>query len=231
MTIAGSFALALRIVSLGALTNFNRKYFIAKSCEFILWSIGINVVNRVKQPLTEKPYFITFNHNSFLDGFVLMSMGFPNTRVVMSYRMIYYIPATLISLSIGVLYIPQKEYPKSRLNFFKRLEKRLKKENTGFIGSSEGVHEYTNEINEFNRGVYHTAMLCALPVFALYIYTPEASNPMAKFKPFKRGTIFIDLIDIIETKNWTLENLDFHIEEVRSKYIIKDQQIKLEYGK
>jgi 2C-methyl-D-erythritol 2,4-cyclodiphosphate synthase len=129
------------------------------------------------------------------------------------------------------LYIPQKEYPKSRLRFFKRLEKRVKKEHIGYIGSSEGVHVYTHEINEFNRGVYHTAMLCQLPVFALYIYTPEASNPMAKFKPFKKGTIFIDLIDIIETKDWSLENLDAHIEGVRAKYILKDQQIKLEYGK
>ena len=230
MTIIGSLALLLRIISIGYLTDFNRKYTIAYGSKFILWCLGIQLINTLPSPPAQTPHFFTFNHNSFLDGFVLMSIGLTKTRVVMSDKMILYIPATLISLSIGVLYIPQKERPIPRLAFFKRLEKRLKKEKCSFIGSSEGVHEYTNEINAFNRGVYHTALLCQLPVFAIYIYTPQASNPMAKFKPFKKGTIVLELVDIIPTTNWQLTNLDHHIELVREKYIQKDREIKSLYG-
>lgn len=230
MVILGFISLVLRVVSLGYLIDFNRKYIVAFGCRFILFCLGINIINKLPNLWNNSPCFFTFNHNSYLDGFVLMSIGLTRTRVLMSEKMLIYIPATLISMGIGVLFIPQKKYAARRLAFFKRLENRLLNEKCSFIGSSEGVHKYTNEINEFNRGVYHTALLCKLPVYALYIYTPQDSNPMANFKPFKKGTIVLELVDFLSTSEWHLETLDEHIESVRLSYIRKDKELKSRYG-
>jgi hypothetical protein len=47
------------------------------------------------------------------------------------------------------------------------------------------------------------------------------SNPYNDFRPIKSGTVRMELIDIIPTAQWKLENLDTHIEEVRRLYVEK----------
>lgn len=106
-----------------------------------------------------------------------------------------------------------------RLRFFLKLEKRIKQENIHIMGSSEGVHVYGQRIAEFNRGVYHMALVSNMPVVALFIYTPIESNPYSNFRPFKRGTVIAEVLDTIPTDQWTMHNLDEHIAGVRKKYV------------
>jgi len=221
MTISGSIALALRLLSAGALTDFNRRYLIPFSCRLTLWLVGIKLQNRVNLPKADRPNLYTFNHNSYLDGFVLMCLGLTNTRFLLSEKMLVYLPLTITALSIGVLFIPRKKYKERRLKFFLRLEKRIKKEKVSIAGSSEGVHDFFHGITEFNRGVYHTAMACEMPVVAIFIYTPIESNPFNDFRPFKNGTVRMELIDIVSTHTWKPGNLDAHINDVRSKFVEK----------
>ena len=207
----GSAAAILRLISFGALTNFNRVYFIPLFCRISLFCLGIKLDNRIRLQLPDRPHFITFNHNSYLDGFVLMGLGLPNTRILMSEKILIFLPVWLISFSIGLLYIPMKTNRTRRLRFFLKLEKRIKEENIHIMGSSEGVHVY--------RGVYHMALVSNMPVVALFIYTPIESNPYSNFRPFKRGTVIAEVLDIIPTDQWTMHHLDVHIADVRKKYV------------
>jgi len=225
MTIMGTIALVLRIISFGALTNFNREYFVPAFCKIILFSIGIKVENNLNLIQPKTPHFYTFNHDSFLDGFVLMSLGLTNARFLLSEKMLIYIPATITSIAIGVLYIPTKKNRARRLEYFINLEKRIKKEKTSIVGSSEGVHDYKQNISEFNRGVYHMALVCDMPVVAMFIYTPSESNPYNYFRPFKSGTVKVELLKIIPTQNWTLENLDMYIADIRNLYVAKFNEL------
>ena len=217
----GVVALSLRIVSVGRLTNFNRKHFVPVFSKFILFCIGIRVENRLKLEEPEHPHFYTFNHNSYLDALILMCLGLTNTRFLLSETMLYYLPATLVALSIGVLYIPTKENRERRLNFFIDLAERIRRERVSIAGSSEGAVGKFNTISEFNRGVYHMALVGDMPIVAIFIYTPVESNPHSDFRPIKSGTVRMELIDIIPTAQWKLENLDTHIEEVRRMYVEK----------
>jgi putative phosphoserine phosphatase/1-acylglycerol-3-phosphate O-acyltransferase len=221
ITIMGVVALFLRIVSFGRLTNFNRKHLVPVFSQFILLCIGIRVENRLKLEEPEQPHFYTFNHNSHLDAFVLMCLGLTNTRFLLSEKMLYYLPVTLVALSIGVLYIPTKANRKRRLKFFIGLAERIKRERVSIAGSSEGVGGEFNTINEFNRGVYHMALVGGMPIVAMFIYTPVESNPFNDFRPIKSGTVRMELIDIIPTAEWKLEDLDVHIEDVRRLYVKK----------
>lgn len=215
----GTIGSVLRIVSLGWLTNFNRSVLIPFFCKLTLGAMGIRVDNRVQLPKLDKPHFFTFNHNSYLDGFVLMNLGIRNMRILMSEKILIFFPVALISFAIGLLYIPQKKNKARRMNLFYRTERRVREEQVSILGSSEGVHQYGERIAPFNRGVYHMALNCEMPVVALFIYTPIESNPYANFRPFKRGTVIIETLDVIPTKDWKLENLDQHIHEVRNKYV------------
>jgi putative phosphoserine phosphatase/1-acylglycerol-3-phosphate O-acyltransferase len=215
----GTVGSVLRIVSFGLLTNFNRAVLIPTFCKLTLAAMGIRIDNRVQLPKLDTPHFFTFNHNSYLDGFVLMSLGLKNMRILMSEKMLVFLPVALISFSIGLLYIPQKKNKERRMKCFYNVERRINEERVSIMGSSEGVHRYGERIAQFNRGVYHMALNCKIPVVPLFIYTPIESNPYANFRPFKRGTLVIETLGIIPTSDWNLENLDNHIDDVRKLYV------------
>jgi putative phosphoserine phosphatase/1-acylglycerol-3-phosphate O-acyltransferase len=215
----GTVGSVLRIVSFGLLTNFNRAVLIPTFCKLTLAAMGIRIDNRVQLPKLDTPHFFTFNHNSYLDGFVLMSLGLKNMRILMSEKMLIFLPVALISFSIGLLYIPQKKNKERRMKCFYNVERRINEERVSIMGSSEGVHRYGERIAQFNRGVYHMALNCKIPVVPLFIYIPIESNPYANFRPFKRGTLVIETLGIIPTSDWNLENLDNHIDDVRKLYV------------
>jgi 1-acyl-sn-glycerol-3-phosphate acyltransferase len=221
ITIMGVVGAILRIVSVGYLTNFNRMYWVPIMSNITLFCIGIRVDNRLPAFDFKEPHFVTFNHNSLLDGFILMMIGLPNSLVLLSEKMMIYIPITLAAWSINVQFVPNQHQTERRLNFFKRLTEKGKKMNAHIIGSSEGVSVNFNQIGRFNRGVYHMALVNKMPVAAIYIYTPTESNPSGTFKPIKNGTLRMELLDIFPTEDWKLENLETHINTVRQVYVQK----------
>ena len=164
-------------------------------------------------------YFITFNHNSYLDVFPLTALGFTRTHFLLSEKMLKLLPVTLSALGIGILYIPQKKHASRRLRFFQRLEKRIVENNVSIAGSSEGVHEHRHGIAPFNKGVYHMATVCKMDIIPLFIYLPEESNPLNTYKMTKKGTIRIEVMETVDTTNWRLEDLEANKERVRAMYV------------
>ena len=218
--VMGAVAFPIRVLSFGLLTNFNRKYLVNGLSRLALVLIGIRLENSFKEKLPNTPHLITFNHNSFLDGFVLFALGLTNTRFINSERMMWLLPISVPgALSVGTLYIPPKYYPERRLTFFKKTEQRILRENVHIAASSEGSHTHVHDICEFNRGIYHMALNCKMPIVALYIHTPPESNPFSDYRYFQNGTVKVELLEIIPTENWRLETLDEHVEFVRQKFV------------
>lgn len=221
MTITGSVALLLRILSFGYLTDFNRRYFIPWSSRLTLALVGMRLVLPEKRALPKGNYFITFNHNSYLDIFALIALQYTHTHFLLSEKTLKILPLTLSALSIGILYIPEKKHKTRRLRFFERLEERINKEKVNIAGSSEGVHDHHHGIDKFNRGVYHMATICRLNIIPIFINVPKESNPFNKYKYFKRGTIQLEIMETVDTQDWKLEDLDVNKEKVRALYVKK----------
>jgi len=219
MTLTGLTALLLRIISLGTLTNFNRKYFIAWSSRFTMWLVGIKLDLPKENPIQQGNYFITFNHNSYLDIFALTALGYTNTVFLLSEKTIKIVPLTLSALSIGIMYIPQKKHAKRRMRFFQDLEKKIIEKKINVAGASEGVHDHHHGIDKFNKGVYHMALISKLNIIPLFIHVPKESNPFNKYKHFKRGTIRIEILNTVHTHQWQIENLDQHVQDMRNIYV------------
>ena len=105
----GALALLLRILSLGKLTDFNRKYLVAGSSRLVLYLMGIKLIAPPASAFPKDPVFYTFNHNSYLDILILTALGLPNNRFLLSEKTLKFIPLTLSALGIGTLYIPLKK--------------------------------------------------------------------------------------------------------------------------
>jgi 1-acyl-sn-glycerol-3-phosphate acyltransferase len=219
MTIGGLLGLLLRGVSMGLLTNVNRRHLMPAVCTIILKGLGIRLTGDVKACNPQQPHLLTFNHNSYLDGFVLMALGLTQTRFLLSEKMLPYIPLTLCAWSIGVLFIPRQHQQKRRLQFFLKLEKRLQRENISFAGAAEGVHDFFHGISTFNKGIFHTAMKQKMPVALLFISTPKDSNPFNDFRMFEPGTIHLECLGVVSTDHWREDELEQQVEELRQRYV------------
>jgi putative phosphoserine phosphatase/1-acylglycerol-3-phosphate O-acyltransferase len=57
-----------------------------------------------------------------------------------------------------------------------------------------------------------------IPIVPLFINVPKESN-MTDSKYAKNGTLGIELLEEIPTKDWDINNLDMHINDVRNVFV------------
>lgn len=227
LSLLGSVALIIRVISFGYLLNFNRKHYIPFTSKLILKILGVEIQLPKEIPyLDESQYFITFNHNSALDLFALTMLGHGNTVFLLSESTLKYIPLTITALSIGVMYVPQPHHVERRLRFFKNLESLAKNKKVNIAGSSEGVHEHHHGIDKFNKGVYHFATVCKLNIIPYFITTPKETGQLkGYYKDVDQGNIKIEKLETIDTQNWVLQDLVKNKNEVREIYVKRFNEV------
>ena len=216
--ITGSIALVLVIISFGKLRNLCVTYIIKPSSKFILWVMGFRGFYPSLDKFPKHQVLYTFNHNAEQDIFLLTALGLQNTRFLLSEKTWIYIPLVVSALATGTFYIPQKKHPERRLRFFKKTTKFLEETNYSIAASSEGVHNHFHGIAAFNRGIYQMAIESNIPIVPLFINVPEESN-MTDSKYAKNGTLGVEIMEEISTKDWDLNNLDKHIQDVRNVFV------------
>ena len=224
MAITGGISLVLVIISFGTLRNFCVKHIIRHSSRFILRIMGYKNLYPKLSQFPKHQVLYTFNHNAYLDVFLLTGLGLPNLRFVLSEKTWIYIPLVISALAAGTRYIPQKKHAKRRLKFFMDTTQFLIRTNYSIAASSEGVHDHFHGIAPFNRGIYHMALEANLPIVPLFIHIPKENN-MFTFEYAENGTISIEILDEISTNDWTLENLDTHINDVRKVFVKRFNQL------
>ena len=218
LAIFGIVSTTLRLVSFGGLVPFNRKVLTVISSKLILRFLGFRLVLPDKYTLPLQPTFITFNHNSLLDIFSLTALGL-NVPFLLSEKTLKLIPLTLTAFGMGVIYVPQKKHPKRRARFFERLEERLQKKPMSFAGSSEGVHDYINGIAEFNSGVYRMALAGKLNISPLFVYIPKNYDNLDNYTSVSGGVMEVCTMESVSIKNWTSENIEQKVVEMRRKFV------------
>ncbi|WP_114783671.1 lysophospholipid acyltransferase family protein [Botryobacter ruber] len=220
MSLSGTLALLLRLLSFGLLTDFCRSVVIANSSRLILRLLGIKLILPPPSAFPKEQVLYTFNHNYYLDVLIITALGLQNTRFFLSEKTRKIIPLTISALAIGTLYIPMKKSRRRRRRFFQAAAGRVRTEGCSVFASSEGVHEFVHGIAPFNKGIYHLALTCGLPVVPVYFHVPEEINPLEQFS-FRKGTVRVEVLEPIDTRNWEVLQLRQHVNEVRQRFIKK----------
>jgi 1-acyl-sn-glycerol-3-phosphate acyltransferase len=218
MLVVGTICLFLVIVSFGYLRNFCVKYIYKYFSRFLLKLVGFSYELPDLESFPKHQVLYTLNHNSYLDIFILTSLGLTDTRYILSEVTYKYVPMVIAAKAIGTFYIPQKKHPKRRLNFFIRITKYLIRTNNSIIGSAEGVHEQAHGIMPFNKGIFHMAMEAKIPIVLLYIHIPKEANPFGG-KYSKTGHIKMEILAEIDNSAWKLETIWDEIAKVRKIYV------------
>jgi putative phosphoserine phosphatase/1-acylglycerol-3-phosphate O-acyltransferase len=82
----------------------------------------------------------------------------------------------------------------------------------------EGTRSVTPTVGPFKKGAFHMAMQADVPVVPIVIR--NAGELMGRSaKVMRQGVIDVAVLEPIPTDDWTVEDLDAHVAEVRQRYV------------
>ena len=218
MTLLGIATAILARASFGRLVPFNRRVFVPAACRLLLLLCGIRVKVVLQGPAAGPAACYFFNHNSYLDLFLVPMLGLPRTRAIISEGVKGILPLHLCSVGIDVLYIPDSHKTAERIAFFQRVSADLRANHYSVICSPEGQHEFLGEIAKFNRGVFHMAMAAQAPIELVYFDIPAALDPLESSE-MSSGTVTLRSLGRVDTAEWTVPGLPDHIADVRKVFV------------
>lgn len=210
----------LRLISGNRLGEFNRTVVTPFFCKLGLIAVGINYEIKNQTDCPDEQVLYIFNHNSFLDIFILPLLKLKNTKYIMTESALGIRGIQMSNWGNEALLLPSKDQRERRLNSFKDFANILKQNDFSTFAAPEGQHEFRHGIDWFNRGVIHLATETKLNIVPIYIHIPKENNPLQGYS-FKSGSIYMEFLPKVETSEWTVENIDKNKEILRDIYINK----------
>src|SRR5690606_36348221 len=95
---------------------------------------------------------------------------------------------------------------------------RLKKQKLSIMVAPEGSRKHEGIIGPFKKGAFRMAIDLKFPIVPIY-FEGNQELSLGSSLLAKKGVINAHIHPPIDTRNWKLETLDEHIDELRSMYL------------
>ncbi len=82
----------------------------------------------------------------------------------------------------------------------------------------EGTRSRDGRLGIFKKGFAHMALATRLPIRPIIVHDAHRYWPARSFQ-VRPGPLRVELLDDIDTSEWSLENLDAHIDSVRQLFV------------
>lgn len=209
--------LFLLFISLGRLTNFIMEKIVPWLARPVLFTLGIRF--RVIKHYDNLPYpaVYIFNHSSTLDLLTALATGMPAFRVVAKWQLQYNPFFLLLGRLTGQIFIRREKSDKA-VETLRKAYLKIKKQNVSLMMAPEGSRKHEGIIGPFKKGPFRMAMDLGYPLVPIYFEGNLRLNP-GGFLVTKPGNCTAHIHAPVSTEGWELENLDTHIENVRSQYL------------
>ena len=176
--------------------------------------IGAKVVNPDAEKLNNStPAIFVTNHSSALDVFISMGLcpyggcGVGKKEIL---RIPFFGQAYWLA---GHLLIDRGNNSKAVASMSK-LSNFVKTKDLSIWIWPEGTRSVDGKLIAFKKGFVHLALATGLPIVPVVLHGAHKIWP-AKTMEFYPGEVRVEVLDSIKTDNWSKENLDKHVEEVR----------------
>ncbi|SMO70742.1 lysophospholipid acyltransferase family protein [Fodinibius sediminis] len=209
--------LLLLLLTLGRASNFIVEHVAPLMMQPVLWTSGIHFdVQHHDGPITCPAVFI-INHSSTLDVLTLLALGLPRIRFVAKWEFQYNPLFFLLGRLTGQIFIQRRQSDKA-IKQLKKTYGRIKRNQLSVMMAPEGSRKHPGIIGPFKKGPFRMALDLGYPIVPIYF---EGSRELSKGGSLitKSGTVTAHIHEAIDVSNWTLENLDGHITEIRSRYL------------
>jgi putative phosphoserine phosphatase/1-acylglycerol-3-phosphate O-acyltransferase len=222
-TVAGIASLvpaAAGAIGLGLLTRNRRtgvNFFTASWTRLLMASIGIDLNVVGEENLTAKrPAVFLFNHRNQADPFIAARLISDNFTSVGKKELEKDPLMGTIGKVLDAAFI-DREDPKAAVESLRKIEE-LARKGISVLIAPEGTRLDTTEVGPFKKGPFRIAMAAGVPLVPIVIRNAEviAERNSSTFNP---GTVDIAVFPPIPTDDWTTDNLNERIAEVRQLYL------------
>ncbi|WP_138431371.1 lysophospholipid acyltransferase family protein [Fodinibius saliphilus] len=209
--------LFLLLISFGKASNLVVEYIAPIMVRPAFWASGIRFNVKYHTDELTSPAIFIINHSSTLDVLTLLALGLPKIRFVAKWEFQYNPIFLILGRLTGQIFIKREKSDKA-IETLKKTHQRIHRDELSIMMAPEGSRKHPGIIGPFKKGPFRMAMDLDYPVVPIYF---EGNRQLSRGGTLitKSGELTAHIHDAIDTSDWTLENLEEHIEEVREQYL------------
>lgn len=160
---------------------------------------------------------VVFNHQGALDLFWVPIIAPPGSFIVAK-KELRWVPGFNIAIWGSRSIFVDRANREQALRSLAHVERRLTEEQATIIMAPEGTRTLDGRIREFKKGPFRIALQAGAPICPVVVRGAYELLPKGRAVP-KRGEIRVRCLPPIDTTDWSLENLEEKIAEVRALMI------------
>lgn len=162
------------------------------------------------------PAILLFNHQSIFDLLIVSSI-WPENAVVLYKQEFHKIPIIGRMLrAMDMLAIDRSDHQRAVATMAEAAT-RIREKNMKVMISPEGTRSRTDGLQQFKRGAFHLAIDTRAPMIPVVLQgVRKVMHPGSLLS--RGGTIRIDVLEPIDTTDWTVENIDQYVRDIRAIY-------------
>jgi putative phosphoserine phosphatase/1-acylglycerol-3-phosphate O-acyltransferase len=218
--IASMVPVAAGAIGVGLLTRNRRSgvnFFTSQWSRLLMTTVGIDLNVLGEENLTaQRPAVFIFNHRNQADPFIAGRLIGDNFTSVGKKELEKDPIAGTLGKMMDTAFI-DRDNPKAAVESLRKIEE-LARKGLSVLIAPEGTRLDTTEVGPFKKGPFRIAMSAGIPIVPIVIRNAEviAERNSSTFNP---GTVDVAVFPPIPIEDWTTDNLEERIAEVRQLYL------------
>jgi putative phosphoserine phosphatase/1-acylglycerol-3-phosphate O-acyltransferase len=188
----------------------------ATGSDAILAMAGVKVEVQGGHHLTaRRPVVFMFNHQSLLDGFVLLHVlrgGFTGVAKQEAAHMPL-LGQILRGLDFAFI---DRSNSRSAIEAMRPAVDRLRR-GVSVVIAPEGTRSLSSRLGSFKKGTFHMALQAGVPIVPVVLRNTYELMPRGSLL-LRPGTVQVCVLPPIETADWNVEHLDRHVAEAQALF-------------
>jgi putative phosphoserine phosphatase/1-acylglycerol-3-phosphate O-acyltransferase len=188
----------------------------ATGSDAILAIAGVKVEVQGGHHLTaRRPVVFMFNHQSLLDGFVLLHVlrgGFTGVAKQEAAHMPL-LGQILRGLDFAFI---DRSNSRSAIEAMRPAVDRLRR-GVSVVIAPEGTRSLSSRLGSFKKGTFHMALQAGVPIVPVVLRNTYELMPRGSLL-LRPGTVQVCVLPPIETADWNVEHLDRHVAEAQALF-------------
>jgi putative phosphoserine phosphatase/1-acylglycerol-3-phosphate O-acyltransferase len=188
----------------------------ARGSDAMLAMTGVDVEVRGEHHLwTHRPSVFLFNHQSLLDGYVLLRLLRRGFTGVAKQEAAHVPLLGQILRALDFAFI-DRSATRSAVEAMAPAVDRLR-HGMSVVIAPEGTRSLTPRLGRFRKGAFHMAMQAAVPIVPVVIRNSYEVMRRGSLL-FRPGTVDVCVLPPIDVTAWKLDDLDRHVADVRALF-------------
>lgn len=226
-SMVGAFLAGLPIYGLTGSMQKTRNFATSLFADLATAITGIELnITGEEHVWARRPCVFIFNHQSQADTIIVPALLRRDLAGV-GKKEIGNIPILGQIMKFGGTVLIDRENTGSAKEAMKPLIDVMRLEGRSVCIAPEGTRSTSTSLGRFKKGAFHLAMQAQVPIVPIVIHNAIDVAPRGQFV-MRPATVKITVLPPVDTRSWSVDTIDQHVDSVRDLYLIELDQMVLQ---